>query len=76
MVAVYKYIKGYHVEEQLKLFSKSSNGEIKTNGWKNFKETGFQFSKQVKLSNCQSDPSLEWAAVTGSGLHISACRNA
>lgn len=76
MVAVYKYIKGCHVEEQLKLFYKSPKGEIKTNGWKNFKETVFQFSKRIKHSNCQSDPSLEWAAVTGSGLHIPGCRNA
>lgn len=46
MIAVCKYFKGCHVEEQLELFYKFPRGETKTNEWgKNFRETGFQFCK-------------------------------
>lgn len=76
MIAVYKHFKGCHVEEQLELFYTSPKGETKTNGWKKFRETHFQFYKQIKPSNCQGDPRLEWAVVAGSGLHIPGCRNA
>ena len=43
MIAVYKYFKGCHMEEQLEFFYTSQKNETKTNGWKNFKETDFQF---------------------------------
>lgn len=43
MIALYKYFKGCHVEEQLELFYTCPKGKTQTNGWKNFRETGFQF---------------------------------
>lgn len=59
MIAVYKYFKGCHVEEQLELFFTSPKGETKTNGWKNVMQTDFQFYKQIKHSNCQGNPKLD-----------------
>lgn len=76
MIAIYKYFRGCHVEEQLELIYITPKGKTKTNGWKNFRETDFQFYKRTTHSNSQGDPRLECAAGAGSGLHISGHRNA
>ena len=47
MIAVRKYFKGCHVEEQLELFYKFPRGETKTNEWRK-KTSGRQVSNSVK----------------------------
>lgn len=59
MKAIYKYFNGCHVEEQFELFFTSPKGETKTNGWKNFRETDFQFYMKIKHSNSHNNPKLE-----------------
>lgn len=44
MIAVRKYFKGCHVEEQLELFYKFPRGETKTNEWEKKKLQGDRFS--------------------------------
>lgn len=49
MIAVHKYFKGCHVEEQLELLYKFPRGDTKTNEWRRKKKTlGRQIFNSVK----------------------------
>ena len=75
MIAVYKYFKGYHVEEQLELFYTSQKSETKTSGGKT---SGRQIFNSIKGQSILIVKATQgWNGLTvGSSLHIPGCSNA